>query len=170
MARRGRLGWARPGETRPGQAGRGSHGGVVMSDLRDQLLAVRERHGELTPRALMEDARDPDHPLHFRVFDKPVEEAAEAYYLDNARRLIQVVKLPPQQDAKGNEYRLRAFQSVRRESGHVYEPTEEIAQDPIVSQLLLMEMRREWKAMQARYGQFKEFAQMVQSSLEDGAA
>lgn len=141
-----------------------------MSGLREQLLDIRDRRGSLTPALVVEEARNPDHPLHERVFDKPIEEAAEAYYLDNARRLIQVVMLPVQKDAKGNDFRLRAFQSVRRDSGFVYEPSDEIARDPIVSQILLMEMRREWKAMQGRYGHFKEFVDMVQADLTDGAA
>lgn len=138
-------------------------------NLRDELLAIRAEHGVLTPAVVLEAARPKDHPLHSRVFDKPVKEAAEAYYLERAHELIRVARIRfPAVDTSDNRT-LRAFQAVRGddETGYVYEPTEEVATDPFVRQLVLREMEREWRQLKARYEHFTEFIAMVAADLAD---
>lgn len=132
-------------------------------NLRDHLQSIYDNHGKLTPQLIVDEARNPEHPLHSRVFDCPTEEAAERYYLDNAHRLIQRVKVVK---AEGdNAPGVRAFQAVRTEHGYVYEPTEKVAEDPFMRRLVLADMEREWRTLRARYEQFAEFTEMVKRDI-----
>lgn len=133
--------------------------------LRDQLQAIYDKHQTLTPQLVVAAARPKDHPLHERVFDRPVKDAAAAYYLDRAHDLIQSVKIVYREDEKGRERTVRAFHAVRTEKGHVYESAEKIAQDPFLSRLLMADMEREWKALRRRYEEFTEFWEMVRGEV-----
>ncbi len=134
-----------------------------MTSLRDQLLTIRDQHGALTPRLVVDEARDESHPLHTR-FEWDDSVAGEKYRQQQAHDLIQVVRLTFT-DRKGTERSVRAFHALRGEDGYSYEPAETVAADPVLSQVLLMDMQREWKSLQARYGHFSEFVRMVQEDV-----
>lgn len=138
-----------------------------MSSLRDSLQAIYDQRGALTPRLVVDEARNEEHPLHSR-FEWDDAVAGEKYRLDQAQRLIQVVKLSFT-DGKGKEQSVRAYQSVRREDGHTYVPSEEVVADPFLLQLVLMDMKREWKSLQERYGHFSQFAQMIRTDMEEAS-
>lgn len=138
-----------------------------MSGLRDQLEAIRAANGALTPQILLEEARPKSHPLHNR-FEWDNRIAAEGYRLEQAHRLIQSVRVTFTTDRPKNT---RYYGAIKGETlEHVYEPVDEIALDPFKRQILLQQAEREWKSMQARYGDLEEFVEMVRSSLEDVAA
>lgn len=132
-----------------------------MSDLRGELQAIYEHHGKLTPRLVVDEAREEDHPLHDR-FEWNNEIAGEAWRRDQAHRLIQSVRIvyKPANEREG-EKSVRAFHAVRKENGHVYEPTEKVTADPFIAQLVLRDMEREWRQLKQRYDQFEEFWDMV---------
>lgn len=137
--------------------------------LREQLQAVYEEFGQLTPELVVQAARPKGHPLHHRVFDRPPGEAAESWYRHRAHELIQSVKVVYREaDELGGERRVRAFVPVQGEgpSSFKYEPVEVAALDPFMRQLVLRNMEREWKALFARYERFEEFAALVASDLE----
>lgn len=140
-------------------------------NLRDELLAIRSQAGAITPNTVKEAARPPDHPLHSTVFDKPVGEAAEAYYTERAHQLIRSVriKLPSNNPIESRE--IRAFQAVRGNDVHsyVYEPSEEVAENPFSRELVLREMERDWRQLRQRYERFAEFTEMIRRSIEDAA-
>lgn len=140
--------------------------------LREQLRAIYDEHGRLTPDLVVQTARPKNHPLHPRVFDKPQREAAEAYYRDRAHELIQSVRIVYSEATDQEPDRsVRAFQAVRREDGqHVYEPSEKIAEDPFSRELVLRDMERDWTALRRRYEAFVEFVTMIRRDLEDGEA
>lgn len=134
-----------------------------MSDLRAQLTAVYAKRGELTPENVLEEARDPDHPLHGRfTWDDTV--AAEKWRRHEAHELIVSVKIRYADDETGLR-EVRAFHAVRTENGHVYRPADEIVKDDIATKVLLADMRREWVALQRRYSHFEEFASMIREDL-----
>lgn len=54
--------------------------------------AIEERHGELTPAIVVEEARAPDHPWHDE-FEWNDEAAGERFRLNQARRLIARVRV-----------------------------------------------------------------------------
>lgn len=131
----------------------------MSRSLRDCLLDIYDRHQELTPDLVVDEARDPDHPLHHR-FEWDDAVAAEGFRREQARSLIQSVKVsfvPP----SGEPSEIRTFHAVRKNEGRVYRPIDEIVQDPIATRVLLQEMERDWKRLKARYGHLVEFQKMV---------
>jgi hypothetical protein len=139
-----------------------------MSDLRQQLLEIREQYGgQLTPEFVVNEARDPAHVLHARVFDKAPADAAEAYYLDRARSLIRMARVVSKSaDEYGPEKSVRAFHAVRTDLGRSYEPTEKIAEDPLQRKMLLRQMEHEWQALKRRYDDLVEFWDLVRAEPE----
>lgn len=135
-----------------------------MSNLRKQLQGIYDQHGSLTPEMVVDEARDPDSPLHDR-FEWDDVVAAEKWRREQAHELIQSVKIH-RVEPSGKQSELRAFQAIRRPSGYVYEPTEEVARDEMASQILLNDMRREWHALKRRYDQFEEFRDMVRADVD----
>lgn len=99
----------------------------TVTTLREWMMALREREGELTPENVLKAARPDDSPAHAFVFHIGKEEAAEAYYLDRAHRLIQTVKVTIVSKPKEEPRRVRAFHAVTNDEGkRVYEPLEVI--------------------------------------------
>lgn len=137
--------------------------------LRDQLQTIYDAHGRLTPDLIVETARPVDHPLHARVFDRPPNQAAEAWYRSRAHELIQSCRITYR--SSDNQPRdVRAFQALRGEDpdngGFQYEPVEDIIADPFKRELLMREMEREWRALKSRYDRLAEFVDMVLSDME----
>jgi hypothetical protein len=137
-----------------------------VSGLRDQLQAIHDQHGRLTPELVVQVARPKSHPLHDRVFDREPREAAEAWYRQRAHELIQSVRVVYREgDDAGPERSVRAFHAVRREDGYAYEPVEKVVEDEFTRSLLLRDMEREWKQLYARFEQFEEFLSMVANDV-----
>lgn len=135
----------------------------MAGDLREQLLAVRDKYGGvLKPEYVVEAAQPPAHPLHSRFeWDNAI--AGPLYRRKQAQELIQSVKIV-YKEATENEpsSSVRFFQSIRRDTGFVYEPINEIAHDPVAAEILLREAKREWMALYRRFGHLREFIEMVQ--------
>lgn len=140
-----------------------------MSNLRDQLETIYRDRGELTPELLVDVARPKDHPLHDR-FEWDNRIAGEAYRRDQAHRLITSVRIKYISSDRPKD--VRAFVAVPRPNSTQpsYEPTEEVLIDDFKRNVLLQQMEREWRTMQARYGDFIEFTEMVRASFGDKAA
>lgn len=140
-----------------------------MSGLRDELLAVRASHGKLTPQLVVDTARDPAHPLHSR-FEWDDAVAGEAWRRQQAHDLIRKAKVVYREaDESTPEKSVRAFVAIRAEDGHVFDPVEDVAQDPFRRRLVLADMEREWKALLARYKEFEEFLSLVRRDVGDAA-
>jgi hypothetical protein len=138
--------------------------------LRDELQAIYDQHGRLTPELVVQVARPRGHPLHDRVFDRAPKQAAEAWYRHRAHELIRSVRVVYRDaDEAGPERSVRAYHAVPTPAGPVYEPAEMVALDPFQRQLLLRQMERDWKALRARYGMFAEFAELVAGDLAAAA-
>jgi hypothetical protein len=137
--------------------------------LREELQRIYDRNGRLTPALVLDEARDPAHPLHSR-FTWVDSEAAESWRRHQAQELIRSVRVRYVEATDTEPARsVRAFHAVRRENGHVYEPAEKVVEDPFTKRLVLADMEREWKALKRRYEQFAEFAAMVRQDLEEAA-
>lgn len=134
--------------------------------LRDQLQAIYNGHGKLTPAIVVNEARDESHPLHTR-FEWDDAAAGESWRRQQAHELIRSVRVVYREaDEKNPEKSVRAFHAVRSESEHVYEPVEKIAEDDFARQLLLKDMEREWQSLRRRYEQFEEFLSMVRRDTD----
>ncbi len=64
----------------------------VTSAVRERVVALQDENGRLTPAMLVEDARDPNSPLH-RLFDWDDASAAEKQRLHTARQILVSVKV-----------------------------------------------------------------------------
>lgn len=140
--------------------------------LRDHLQAIYDQHGRLTPVLVMEAARPEDHPLHASVFDRPIGEAAEAWYLDRAHELIRRLKIVYREAENGEPAReVRAFHAIRGngETEYAYEPIERITIDPMMRRMLVRDAEREWKTLKAKYEHLREFMAIVASDLTKAA-
>lgn len=133
--------------------------------LRDQLQAVYDRRGQLTPAVVVDEARDEAHPLHSR-FEWDDSVAGEQWRRSQAQELIRSVKVVYREATDNEEARtVRAFHAVRGEDGHVYEPVEKVVEDPFTKRLVMADMEREWKALKRRYEHFSEFSSLVLQDL-----
>lgn len=64
----------------------------ITDDMRTRLHELENEHGQLTPDAVLEDAKRKDSPLH-DAFEWDVKKAARSYWLDTAREIIRSVKV-----------------------------------------------------------------------------
>lgn len=141
-----------------------------MSDLRSELLAIREEHGILTPQVVVRAAAADDHPLHHR-FEWDDAKAGHQYRLQQARQLIRIVR-EKYIDRSGAPADVRTFHAIPRgdENQMAYEPLTEILEDEIATKILLQSMEREWRTLRKRYERFEEFRQIVLRDLQPDAA
>lgn len=136
--------------------------------LRDALQAVFDERGLLTGEAVVSAWSSPDHPEHDRLtWDDSI--AGHRYRVVEAAHLIRSVKITYRKSDKTPERATRYWQVVRGEDSTSYVPAHEVARDPVLTQLVLMDMQREWKQLRDRYSQFKEFAEMVAQYLDEAS-
>lgn len=134
--------------------------------LRDELQAIYDRQGTLTPDLVVREARLQTHPLHSR-FEWDDSVAGEAYRRDQAQGLIRSVKIRyVSDDNSGVSAAVRAYTSVRTPGGsYAYEPTLEVLIDPLRRRMALADMKREWMSMMRRYRDYEEFWELVEKDL-----
>ena len=133
------------------------------TSLRDVLLGIRSKRGQLSEEIVVEEASDPKHPLHHR-FEWNDAVAGHKYRLEQAGRLLRVTYKVSLGDGSAD---LRAFVVPRRADGvsGVYEPLEEVVADPMSREIMLREMRRDWQNFKRRYQHMQEFVNLVTDVL-----
>lgn len=139
-----------------------------MANLRAELTGIYQKYGELTPQAVVDEARPETAPLHNR-FEWNDEVAGEAYRQVQAAELIRSVRIQYAIDPKGERKYIRAFQSLHHagdseRSGYV--PTEEIVQDELATKILLKQCEREIVDLKKKYGHLKEFTELMHAAAE----
>ena len=135
--------------------------------LREHLEQIKEQRGRLTPNIVVDEARDPSHPLHHR-FEWDDSVAGESWRREQARKLIREVEIT--YTNKDNEpTRVRAFYAVPDGSGLDYKSLEELRDDPISKELVLREMKRDWQDLRDRYREYSEFWQLVEEEVSSKA-
>jgi hypothetical protein len=133
--------------------------------LRDQLQKVYDEHGMLTPKLVVDLARDPDHELHSR-FEWDDSVAAEKYRQEQARDLIRKVRVVYREgDEKNPPQTIRAYHSVPDGDGYAYRSTDEVVHDPLLTKMLLAQMERDWKDLHRRWAHMGEFIEMVRKDV-----
>lgn len=134
--------------------------------LRDQLQAIYDERGKLTPAIVVEEAADESHPLHGR-FEWDDAVAGEAWRREQAHALIRSVRVVYKEaDEKDPARSVRAYHAVRGDDGHTYEPVEKVAEDDFTRQIVLNGMRRDWESLRRRYAEFEEFVTMVRRDVD----
>lgn len=140
--------------------------------LRDQLQGIYDSRSLLTPPLVVDEARDPESPLH-GYFEWDDGRGGEAYRTIQARHLIQSVTIVYREEsARSGERRVRAFHAVTDPATGAsrFEPAEKVAEDPLLRQMVLTNMEREWRAFKSRYGHMAEFVALVAAENEPAVA
>ena len=113
--------------------------------------------GELTPVAVIDDARNDNSPLH-RLFEWDDTEAARQHRLWQARHLIGsvVVRLV---GGQGEPPKLtRAFVNLRVEEGQFYTSIRAAMADPDQRAIVLADALRDLQRIERKYGDLEELA------------
>jgi hypothetical protein len=134
-----------------------------------ELEKIRQTYGAITKSIVVNAARDEDHPLH-NEFEWDDAIGGEKHREEQAAKLIRSVRVvykPATETATAQT--VRRYVSVARPEGRTYEPVEKIAQDDIVSALVLAEMEREVKALHRKYAHMQEYIDLLRQ-LADGEA
>lgn len=126
----------------------------------DALRKISAEHeGRLTPRAVIEAARNERSPLH-RHFEWDDAVAAEAYRLDQAREIIRVVRV---QDDDGAEP-VRAFLSIADKDGTSYRSVSDVRQSADLQLAVLRQAERDLEAFERRYQDLTDICNMVRAA------
>ena len=130
--------------------------GVPAQAVGDELERLREA-GPITPRSVVDAARDEASPLH-GAFEWDDTEAADRYRLQQARVLIVSVRIvngPVQAPVP-------AYVSVRTpEVGREYVPTVEALSDEQIQARVLDDIKQALESIQRRYQHFAAAAEVI---------
>ena len=139
-----------------------------------ELQEIYDRHGRLTPAIVVEEASDPDHPVH-RRFEWDDSEAARKYRLSQAGSLIRSVTVVVEKPGHSEPIEVRAFISEtdmgrgREESPDTgaYLPVEEVIDNDVLRSAWFRSLERDWQRLRRRAGDSQEFAQMVLADVRE---
>lgn len=140
-------------------------------NISEALQEIYDRRGELTAQIVVDEARvartRAGKTLHEHL-EWNDEIAGDAWRIEQAGQLIRKARVRYEQGDENKESKdIRIFVSVPREDGgRTYMPTEEVAQDPFASKLVLAEAEREWRSLKRRYEHMSDFMDMVRRDLE----
>lgn len=112
--------------------------GVTAETAADELAAIHERHGALTPPVVVDAARPKDAPLH-NVFEWDNKKAAESYRIDQARHLIRAVEIVT--DTNGKESSAPIYVHIPTPAP-TYERVDVVVKQPDQFALALMSMNK----------------------------
>lgn len=139
-----------------------------MADLRASLTSIYQKHGELTPQVVVDEARPKTSELHGR-FEWDDKVAGEAYRCTQAQELIRSIRINFTDNATGERKSVRAFHSLR-EAGDAertgYAPTEEIVQDELATRILQQACKREIADLKRKYGMLEDFIAIIRGEIE----
>lgn len=142
--------------------------------VRDELQAIYDEHGALTPAIVLAEATDEAHPLHKR-FTWDDTEAASRWRLTQAAELIRSVKVVIERPTDSEPIVVRAFIS-KTEMGDdaasgdgEYMPVERVVESDVLRTAWFRALARDWQSLKKRAGESKEFADMVLGDLRADA-
>lgn len=152
--------------------------GVDAQTVGETLESITEKHGALTPKTVVDEARPTDAPLH-PIFEWDDGIAGEAYRREQARHLIKAIAIriekpegatelvrqyvsvrPPEPTAEDvSQKTYTALLSVAPQSdGYTFVPLKDALADPVLRVQVLADAIRELEAWQRKYAQYEELA------------
>jgi hypothetical protein len=147
-----------------------------VTTLQEWAEKVRIEYGKLTPATMVEAARA-DGPELCPVYERfkfdDDATAAEQWRMAEARHIIRHIRVTYRKTPRSAVRSVRAYHAVPDEDGpepYRFERAEDIAADPVLREIVLRDMEREWKQLRSRYGHMVEFVQMIQGDLGEVAA
>jgi hypothetical protein len=130
-----------------------------------ELLRQRE-HGEITPEDVLNDARNPNSPLH-SFFEWDDSAAAESHRIAQARGLIRSVVAIYVDDVKPAT-RVRAYVHIPEPGAPHYRDTGQALSHAKTRKMVLERAWREFQQWRKRYEDMKEFADLFATADEVG--
>lgn len=122
-------------------------------------LLRKQQHGELTPKDVLDDARNPNSPLH-SFFEWDDGEAAEQYRLQQARGLIRsVVAIYTREDAPA--VKMKAYVHVPEPGAQHYREASHALSQTKTREMVLRRALDELIQWKRRYKDLQEFAQLI---------
>lgn len=143
--------------------GPGSRRNIPADVAGAELQRIYEARGELTPPAIVEEARPETAPLH-SVFEWDDTTAAELHRQAQARQLVRAVVLVPDPRKGEGSPTVRAFVSVSKPEApksRTYRPIVEALSRPEDAAGLKSRMLKELLNMRARYVDLIEFDEQI---------
>jgi hypothetical protein len=139
-------------------------------NAREALRDIYERHQELTPTLVVDEARPKTAPLHDQfVWDDKV--AGEQYRLVQAGNLIRKFKITYGHTDDGAPLRVREYVSIQRQGkSPTYVPSEDAVTNPLTLAALRRECLREAAAFKAKYEHLADYSAIVSGLLTDQAS
>lgn len=135
----------------------------------ERLEALRQQaEGELTPSAVVNDARSQGSPLH-SFFEWDNTEAAEQYRLHQARNLIRSVVVTYGNDPVASTRSVVAFVNIKTADAQFYTSTAAAMSDREQRAIVLRQAWQDLQAFRRRYGELAEFAALFMT-MDDLAA
>lgn len=116
--------------------------------------------GELTPKAVVDSARDEESPLHPH-FDWDDAAAAEKWRVEQARDLIRCIRV---EEIGSNVEPERAFLSIADKGGVSYRSVQEIKSSGDLQEKLLAAAERDLEAFTVRYRALKDICAIVETA------
>lgn len=139
-----------------------------MGDLRAAITRIYQKHGELTPQIVVDEARPENSELHHR-FEWDDAIAGEAYRRVQGQELIRSVRIVFSDNKTGERKSVRGFHSLRQagdaERGG-YAPTEEIVQDELATRILQQAFQREIADLKRKYGHLSDYVAWIRGEAE----
>jgi hypothetical protein len=130
------------------------------------LEGIRKRDGNITPQAVLEEAKPESSPIHKAIYDKGQKAAATAYFEENARKMtrsIDVIYVKKGAPKTGTA----AFVSVKMPTEgskepvkNAYQSTEEVMKDPVQRDEVLGRAIREAISYRRKYAALQELSQV----------
>lgn len=126
----------------------------------EALDALSKQHGgKLSPRDVVDAARNKAHPLH-KHFEWDDALAAAAHRIEQARSIIRVVRVV---DSSFDEGSVRAFLSVSEKTGVAYHPIDSVRSSAALQVAVLDQAQRDLDAFDRRYNDLLDLFEEVKS-------
>ena len=142
----------------PGASDNAGEVGAHLDHLRQHYK------GELTPKDVVDDARNPNSPLH-SFFDWNDTSAAEQHRLHQARGLIRSVVAIFVDDEKPAQ-RTKAFIHIPEPGAPHYRSAPDAMSSKKTREMVLQRAWRDWQAFRAKYKHLAEFAALFEAAGE----
>lgn len=139
--------------------------GVSAQIAGEELEKIESRDGEITPRAVVEEARPEGSKLH-NVFEWDNEKAAEQYRLTQASHFIRCIVVKPEE--KENKEPVRMFVNCnptddgQKKTGS-YINFRSAFEDPESRAVILSNAKHELKIFRQKYSKLKELAAVFEA-------
>ena len=132
--------------------------GLDPDRLAAELDKIREKDGLLTPQAVIDEARSTESSLlRPYIFDKNIKEAAEEYYLDNARRMIRSIYVILEENP---DWKVPANINIRGdgESARGYYPAATVMGNMVMREEALRRVWENLSRLRRLYSHMEQFA------------